>query len=100
MGRVRSRDEDSLDGVVESCVNFVGVDVNSASPALLRYVSGMNALTARRDAHDLFSLTPIRIGEMNGKLLDHPACAIGINLRVPTIPDGIQHTFKMLAGTG
>jgi uncharacterized protein len=29
-------------------VNFVGVDVNSASPALLRYVSGMNALTARR----------------------------------------------------
>ena len=40
--------QDSLDGVVESCVNFVGVDVNSASPALLRYVSGMNALTARR----------------------------------------------------
>nr|AHG52951.1 30S ribosomal protein S1 [uncultured organism] len=40
--------KDSLDAVVESCVNFVGVDVNSASPALLRYVSGMNALTARR----------------------------------------------------
>lgn len=39
---------DSLDGVVESCVNFVGVDVNSASPALLRYVSGLNQLTARR----------------------------------------------------
>ena len=40
--------KDSLDAVVESCVNFVGVDVNAASPALLRYVSGMNALTARR----------------------------------------------------
>lgn len=40
--------QESLDSVVESCVNFVGVDVNSASPALLRYVSGMNALTARR----------------------------------------------------
>lgn len=40
--------KDSLDAVVESCVNFVGVDVNTASPALLRYVSGMNALTARR----------------------------------------------------
>lgn len=39
---------DSLDAVVESCVNYVGVDVNSASPALLRYVSGLNALTARR----------------------------------------------------
>jgi len=39
---------DTLDGVVESCVNFVGVDVNSASPSLLRYVAGMNQLTARR----------------------------------------------------
>lgn len=39
---------DSLDEVVESCVNFVGVDVNSASPSLLRYVSGLNQLTARR----------------------------------------------------
>jgi uncharacterized protein len=38
----------SLDDVVESCVSFVGVDVNSASPALLRYVSGLNQLTARR----------------------------------------------------
>jgi uncharacterized protein len=38
----------SLDAVVESCVNYVGVDVNTASPALLRYVSGMNQLTARR----------------------------------------------------
>ena len=38
----------SLDAVVESCVNYVGVDLNSASPALLRYVSGLNQLTARR----------------------------------------------------
>jgi uncharacterized protein len=38
----------SLDAVVESCVNYVGVDANTASPALLRYVSGMNQLTARR----------------------------------------------------
>lgn len=39
---------ESLDAVVESCVNHVGVDVNSASPSLLRYVSGLNALTARK----------------------------------------------------
>jgi uncharacterized protein len=39
---------DSLDGVVNSCVNFVGVDVNTASPSLLSYVSGLNQLTARR----------------------------------------------------
>ena len=38
----------SLDEVVESCVNYVGVDVNTASPALLSYVSGLNQLTARR----------------------------------------------------
>ncbi|NLS91058.1 MAG: S1 RNA-binding domain-containing protein [Planctomycetaceae bacterium] len=39
---------ESLDDVVSSCVNYVGVDVNTASPALLRYVSGLNQLTARR----------------------------------------------------
>ncbi len=38
----------SLDAVVESCVNYVGVDLNSASAALLGYVSGLNQLTARR----------------------------------------------------
>ncbi len=38
----------SLDDVVASCVNFVGVDLNTASPALLRYVSGLNQLTAQR----------------------------------------------------
>ena len=37
----------SLDQVVESCVNYVGVDLNTASPALLRYVSGLNQATAR-----------------------------------------------------
>ncbi len=38
----------SLDDVVQSCVSFVGVELNSASTPLLRYVSGMNQLTARR----------------------------------------------------
>ncbi len=40
--------EHSLDQVVQSCVSFVGVDVNTGSPALLTYVSGLNQLTARR----------------------------------------------------
>jgi uncharacterized protein len=39
----------SLEGVVESCVNQVGVDLNTASVPLLRYVSGLNQLVA----HDL-----------------------------------------------
>lgn len=37
-----------LDEVVASCVNYVGVDVNSASPSLLSYVSGLGPLAARR----------------------------------------------------
>jgi uncharacterized protein len=37
----------SLDGVVESCVNQVGVDLNTASVPLLRHVSGLNQLVAR-----------------------------------------------------
>jgi protein Tex len=36
----------SLDEVVESCVNFVGVNLNTASVALLSYVSGMNKTLA------------------------------------------------------
>lgn len=38
---------DSLESVIQSCVNFVGVDVNTASPALLRHVSGLNQATAK-----------------------------------------------------
>jgi uncharacterized protein len=40
--------KESLTQVVESCVNYVGVDLNTASPALLSHVSGLNQLTARR----------------------------------------------------
>jgi uncharacterized protein len=40
--------KESLEAVVESCVNYVGVDLNTASVPLLRYVSGLNQLTARR----------------------------------------------------
>ena len=39
--------KDSLDQVVESCVNFVGVDVNTASKHLLIYVSGLSASVAK-----------------------------------------------------
>ena len=37
----------ALGGVVEDCVNAVGVDVNTASPSLLQQVSGLNATTAK-----------------------------------------------------
>jgi len=49
----------SLDGVVEDCVNAVGVDVNTASAALLARVSGLNTAVAAnivtyRDEHGAF----------------------------------------------
>jgi uncharacterized protein len=49
----------SLDHVVESCVNSVGVDVNTASAMLLRYVSGIGPglarhIVAHRDRHGPF----------------------------------------------
>ena len=37
----------ALTDVVESCVNHVGVELNTASPALLGYVSGINGTIAR-----------------------------------------------------
>ncbi len=50
---------ETLDAFVESAVNHVGVDVNTASPALLSYVAGINkriaaSLVAHRDAHGPF----------------------------------------------
>jgi len=37
----------ALDGVVEDCVNAVGVDVNTASPSLLSHVAGINSAVAK-----------------------------------------------------
>ncbi len=39
--------EDSLKQVVESVVNYVGVDVNTASVSLLQYIAGMNKTVAK-----------------------------------------------------
>ena len=39
--------DEALGGVVEDCVNSVGVDINTASPSLLQRVAGLNATTAK-----------------------------------------------------
>ena len=54
----------SLDGVVESCVNFVGVDLNTASWALLAYVSGVGPALAK---------TITRYRDENGSFLSRKA---------------------------
>ncbi len=43
----QARLDETLSGVVEDCVNAVGVDVNTASAPLLRRVAGLNATTAK-----------------------------------------------------
>lgn len=50
---------EALSGVVEDCVNSVGVDLNTASPALLSYVAGIHAAVAKnilkyREEHGKF----------------------------------------------
>lgn len=59
----------SLDAVIEDCVNAVGVDVNTASAALLSRVSGLNANLAKnivewRDSNGVFNT--------RSKLMDVP----------------------------
>lgn len=42
-----ARLEESLSGVVEDCVNAVGVDLNTASVSLLKYIAGVTSATAK-----------------------------------------------------
>ncbi len=52
---------EKLDNVVESCVNYVGIDVNTASASLLNYVSGLN----KKMAENI-----VRHREIKGKFQD------------------------------
>lgn len=51
--------DEALGGVVEDCVNTVGVDVNTASPSLLARVAGINGTVAK---------TIVAYREENGRL--------------------------------
>jgi uncharacterized protein len=56
---IQTRLARSLDAVVEDCVNAVGVDVNTASPALLARISGLSStlaenIVSHRDQHGAF----------------------------------------------
>ncbi len=43
----QARLDEALGGVVEDCVNSVGVDINTASHSLLSYIAGINATSAK-----------------------------------------------------
>ena len=56
----KKRLDSVLSGVLEDCVNSVGVDLNTASASLLKYVAGLNAgiaknIVAYREEHGKFS---------------------------------------------
>jgi uncharacterized protein len=73
--------KESLDQVVQSCVNYVGVDLNTASASLLRHVSGLNQLIARR---------VVEWREQNGRFKSRRQL-----LEVPGLGEG---TFTQAAG--
>ncbi len=86
---------EALDGVVEDCVNSVGVDVNTASHSLLSYIAGINETSAKnivkyREEHGEFTsraqlLKVPRVGEKAFR-----QCA-GF-LRVPESADLLDNT--------
>lgn len=57
----QKRLSETLGAVVEDCVNNVGVDLNTASPSLLQYVSGINSTIAKNI---------VEYREQNGKFKD------------------------------
>ena len=90
----QSKLNDSLDFVVETAVNSVGVNINSASVPLLQRVSGLNAKTAKlivdyRDANGEFkSREDIKIKGIGPKTLEQ---AIGF-LRIPNGTEKLDMT--------
>lgn len=90
----QSKLNDSLDFVVETAVNSVGVNINSASVPLLQRVSGLNAKTAKlivdyRDANGEFkSRQDIKIKGIGPKTLEQ---AIGF-LRIPNGSEKLDMT--------
>jgi len=87
--------EESLDGVVEACVNAVGVDLNTASHSLLTHVAGLSASVAKnvvayRDANGHFKSRRqlLKVKGLGQKAFEQ--CA-GF-LRVPESADVLDNT--------
>ncbi len=86
---------EALDGVVEDCVNTVGADLNTASPALLSRVAGVSAavsknIVAYREENGAFTSRSElkKVAKLGPKTFEQ--CA-GF-LRVPESADPLDHT--------
>ena len=87
--------DDSLQGVVEDCVNKVGVDLNTASPSLLGYIAGLSGTVAKnivswREQHGPFRS---RASLMNVPKLGPKAFQQSAGfLRIPDAADPLDNT--------
>ncbi len=77
---------EALGGVVESCVNTVGVDLNTASPSLLSYVSGISQSLAKnileyREANGKFQTRKelLKVKKLGPKAFEQCAGFLRIN---------------------
>lgn len=77
----QARMSDALSGVVEDCVNSVGVDLNTASHSLLSYIAGINSAVAKNI---------VTYREENGKFTDRKEL-----LKVPKLG---KKAFEQCAG--
>ena len=91
----QARLDETLSGVVEDCVNAVGVDLNTASAPLLSYVAGLNNTTARnivkyREENGAFTTRKgvLKVPKLGPKAFEQ--CA-GF-LRVPESRNVLDHT--------
>ena len=87
--------DETLSGVVEDCVNAVGVDLNTASASLLRRVTGLNATTAKnivayREENGIFTARKqvLKVPKLGRKAYEQAA---GF-LRVPESKQLLDHT--------
>ena len=87
--------DETLSGVVEDCVNAVGVDLNTASASLLRRVAGLNATTAKnivayREKNGIFTARKqvLKVPKLGRKAYEQAA---GF-LRVPESKQLLDHT--------
>ncbi len=87
--------DEALSGVIEDCVNAVGVDVNTASPSLLSHVAGVNATVAKnivayREENGAFTSRAAlkKVPKLGPKAFEQ--CA-GF-LRIPGGKDSIENT--------
>ena len=91
----QKRLDETLSGVVEDCVNAVGVDVNTASASLLGRVSGLNGTTAKnivkyREENGAFTARRqlLKVPKLGPKAFEQSA---GF-LRVPESKSVLDHT--------